>query len=130
MLLTDYSLNESWYVSYVDEILSGIQLDEIELDESKLIEETSDTILKFCFEFSRCVQNKLLETNEEKDIQIYLLSLRIASYNVNLILSGIYSRSKDFFIKRPVLHLLIFTNTNMFQYKELRLIYDDWQNEN
>ncbi len=130
MLLTDYSLSESWYVSYVDEILSGIQLDEIELDESKLIEETSDTILTFCLEFSRSVQNKLLETNEEKDIQIYLLSLRIASYNVNLILRGIYSRSKDFFIKRPILHLLIFTNANMFQYKELRLIYDDWQNEN
>ena len=130
MLLTDYSLSENWYVSYVDEILSGIQLNEIELDESALINETSDILLKFSLEFSRSVQSKLLETNEEKDIQIYLLSLRIASYNVNLILNGIYSRSKDFFINRPVLFLLMFTNTNMFQYKELRLIYDDWQNEN
>lgn len=130
MLLTEYSIKENWYFSYVDEILSGIALDEIEINEEIFIKDSDDCVLHFTIAFCRAINKKLLETNNKREIHIYLASLRIASYNIDFILNGIYKRSKDFFINRPVLYIFLFSRENIFRYHTLRTIYEEWHQEN
>lgn len=126
MLLTEYSSKEKWYCPYVEEILAGITLDEIELNDNNYLKEGDDIVLMFSIDFCNVVYQKLLESNNKADIHIYLVALRVASYNSEFVLEGIHSRSNTFFLNRPVLFLLMFSRDNLFKYEILRQIYRDW----
>lgn len=130
MLLTDYSMHENWYYPYLEEIFAGIIFDELNINESKYLTDTNDVALNFTVEFCKSIYNKLLESNNKNDIHIYLVALRIASYNVNAIIEGIYSKDESFFINRPVLFMLLFSRDNMFKYSTLRKLYEEWQYNN
>lgn len=128
MLLTEYSNKEKWYCPYVEEILAGIVLDDIELDDSDYLNST-DVILMFSLSFCNSVYNKLLESNNKVDIHIYLVALKVASYNSEFIFEGIFSRDESFFLKRPLLFILLFSRDNMFKYEILRKMYEGWHAE-
>lgn len=126
MLLTEYSNKEKWYCPYVEEILAGIVLDDIMLNDNDFLKDSSDVVLMFSISFCNAVYHKLLESNSKSDINIYLVALKISSYNCDFIFNGIFSIDEDFFLKRPVLFLLLFSRDNMFKYEMLRKMYEGW----
>ena len=126
MLLTTYSESTSWYVPFVDEIFTGITIEDIAIDESSLLEHNGNIVLKFCVELCKSIYNKLLETNNARDIHIYLVALRIASYEPNIILSSLMKKKSTYFEDQPIIFLLLFSEENIFKYQELRHIYESW----
>lgn len=129
MLLTEYSNKEKWYCPYVEEILAGIVLDDIVLNENDYFNGSTDIVLNFSMAFCNAVYNKLLESNSKADINIYLVALKISSYNCDFIFNGIFSIDERFFLKRPALFMLLFSRDNMFKYVMLRKMYEDWHFE-
>lgn len=126
MLLTEYSKSTKWYIPFVDEIFTGITLEDIVVDESKILANDNDIVLTFSVELCRAIYDKLLETNNARDIQIYLVALRIASYEPNVILASVNRKNFNYFQYYPVLFLMLFSRDNLFKYQELRKIYEAW----
>ena len=126
MLLTTYSESTRWYAPFVDEIFTGITLEDIAVNEISIIAHDKDVVLSFCVELCRAIYEKLLETNNARDIHIYLVALRIASYDPNIILASIYKKNAAYLRNYPILFLLLFSRDNIFKYKELRNIYEAW----
>ena len=126
MLLTDYSKKTQWYAPFVDEIFTGITLEDITVDENAVFAHQSNLVLSFCVELGKAIYTKLLETNNARDIHIYLVALKVASYEPDIILSSIYKKNAAYFKNYPILFLLLFSRDNLFKYRELRNIYEAW----
>ena len=126
MLLTTYSEKTRWYAPFVDEIFTGITLEDISVNELAIVKHDGDVVLTFCVELCKAIYEKLLETNNARDIHIYLVALRIASYEPNTILAAIFKKNTTYLRSYPILFLLLFSRDNIFKYKELRNIYEAW----
>lgn len=126
MLATQYAQNNNWYQPYVDEIFTGIGVNDLEVDINILLDTPGDQILRFSVEYCNRAYFKLLETNQKNDINIYLTALKIAAYHPDLVINHIYNKVPDYFLQRPVLMMILFSRGNVTDYPVIRKIYDEW----
>ncbi|MGL4734763.1 MAG: hypothetical protein ACRCWB_06685 [Enterovibrio sp.] len=126
MLIVDYSKKTRWYTSFVNEIFAGIILDDIHLDEEKIINDINNIVLHFTVDLCQAIYDQLLETNNKRDIHIYLVAIKIAAYDPDIIISSVQKKDIGFLNKYPMLFMLLFSRRNLFKYKSLRDIYEAW----
>ncbi|MCP4884804.1 MAG: hypothetical protein GY908_13565 [Flavobacteriales bacterium] len=126
MLLTNYAKNTNWYYPYIDEIFTGIGVNELDVDVNDLLETSLDQALIFSVKYCDRAYNKLLETNNKRDISIYMTALKVGAYNPEFVISHIFKKEPEYFIKRPVLLLIMFSRDNIANYKIIQQMYDEW----
>ncbi len=126
MLMTSYANNTSWYYPYVDEIFTGIGVNELNVDVNDLFKTNLDQVLVFSMKYCERAYFKLLETNDKRDISIYMTSLKVAAYNPEFVVSHIYNKVPTYFINRPVLLLAMFSRDNITNYNIMQTMYDEW----